>query len=419
MPLQTRCNLIDRRRFLGAASASLAAAALTGSRCAGSAERVERPRLAAIVTEYRGLSHADVILGRLLQGYVLSTTETYAPRTQVVSMYVDQSPAGDLSRGMASQYGVQIKPSIGEALTLETGQLAVDGVLIIGEHGDYPHNSKGQKMYPRRRFFEETVKTFQATGSSAPIFNDKHLGFAWEDAKWMYDQSRQMKFPLMAGSSLPTAWRKPDLELQLGAELEEALVIGYSEIESYGFHGLELLQCMVERRRGGETGVRAVTCLEGPDVWKAAAEGKWSRKLFDAAATSIDKPVESPEQLCRNPVALLIENTDGLHSVVLLLDGFTATFGFAGRLRDNPDPVATNCWLQEPGYGHFSFLSHNIESMYLTRKETYPPERTLLTTGILDAVMTSRAEGHRRVETPWLANVAYQITGSTGRRATF
>ena len=420
MPLQASWDSIDRRGFLGAASTLLVAAATPRVQRVWSAERVEPPRIAAILTEYRSLAHADVILGRMLQGYILSTTETYSPRTHVVSMYVDQFPAGDLSRSMASQYGLSIKPSIDEALTLDTGQLAVDGVLIIGEHGDYPDNSKGQKMYPRRRFFEETVKTFQATSSSVPVFNDKHLGFAWEDAKWMYDQSRHMKFPLMAGSSLPTAWRKPDVELPLGVELDSALAIGYSGIESYGFHTLELLQCMVERRRGGESGVRAVTCLEGVDVWKAATDGKWSRELLDAAAACIGgDPTEPPERRCKIPVAFLIENTDGFHSVALLLDGFTTQFAFACRLTGNTVPVATNFWLQEPGYGHFSYLVHNIESMYLTRKEVYPSERTLLTTGILDAVMTSRFEGHRRIETPWLANVAYQVTGSTGRRAKF
>jgi hypothetical protein len=420
MSHQAHCDLIDRRGFFGAAGASLVAAAMTLGRRAWSAERVDPPRIAAIVTEYRAGSHADVILGRLLNGYILSTTETCSPRTHVVSMFVDQFPAADLSRGMASQYQIPIKSTIRESLTLGTGQLAVDGVLIIGEHGDYPDNDKGQKMYPRRRFFEETVKTFAATGSSVPVFNDKHLGYAWEDAKWMFDQSRRMKFPLMAGSSVPTAWRKPDVELPLGADLDEGLAIGYSGIESYGFHALELLQCMVERRRGGESGVRAVHCLEGEDVWRAAASGKWSRQLLDAAASCIaDHSAAPPERSCKNPVAFLIENSDGFHSVALLLDGFTTQFAFAGKLRGNQDPVATNVWLQEPGYGHFSYLVHNIESMFLTGKEPYPPERTLLTTGILDAVMTSRAEGHRRVETPWLASVAYQVTGSTGRRAKF
>ncbi len=417
---QSHCDSIDRRGFLGAAGSLLVAAATSRGRRVWAAERAERPRIAAILTEYRSLSHADVILGRLLNGYILSTTETYSPRTQIVSMYVDQFPSGDLSRGMASQYGVAIKPTIGEALTMGTGRLAVDGVLIIGEHGNYPDNNKGQTMYPRRRFFEESVKTFASTGSSAPIFNDKHLGFAWEDAKWMYDQSRQMKFPLMAGSSLPTAWRKPDVELPLGVELDAALAIGYSGIESYGFHTLEMLQCMVERRQGGESGVRAVTCLEGADVWKSASSGKWSRGLLDTAAECLpNHSPESPEHVCKNPVAFLIENSDGFRSVALLLDGFTTQLAFACRLKGTPVPMATNFWLQEPGYGHFSYLVHNIESMYLTGKEPYPPERTLLTTGILDAAMTSRFEGHRRIETPWLSKVAYQVTGITGRRAKF
>lgn len=411
---------LHRREFFGVAGGLFFSASVLGTYCRSAPQGSRVPRIAAIVTEYRSLSHADVIVGRMLQGHVLSSAETYMPRTQVVSMYVDQTPADDLSRSIAAHYDVPIKPSIREALTLGTNQLAVDGVLLIGEHGNYPDNAKGQRMYPRRRFFEETVTTFRATNATAPVFNDKHLGFAWEDAKWMYDQSRQMKFPLMAGSSIPTTWRKPDLELPIGIELDEALSIGYSGIESYGFHTLELLQCMVERRLRGETGVRAVTCLEGDDVWRAAKAGKWTRKLLDAAAASIEGgPPQPPEQLCKHPIAFLIEYADGLRGTALLLDGFTNQFAFAAQLKNDPTPVATNVWCQEPGYGHFSYLVHNIETMYLSGKEPYPPERTLLTTGILDAVMTSRAEGHRRIETPWLANIAYQATAITARRAKF
>lgn len=419
MPKLIQAKVVPRRAFL-ATTGSLFFSAFAARRGLSATESITVPRVAAIVTEYRSLSHADVIVGRMLQGHVLSAAETYMPRTRVVSMYIDQTPPDDMSRSMAAHYGVPIRPTIREALTLGTSQLAVDGVLIIGEHGNYPENAKGQRMYPRRRFFEETVATFRATNAKAPIFNDKHLGFAWEDAKWMYDQSRQMKFPLMAGSSIPTTWRKPDLELPLGVELGEALAIGYSGIESYGFHTLELLQCMVERRLRGETGVGAVTCLEGDDVWDAVKAGKWTRKLLAAAAASIEgSPSQSPEKLCTHPKAFLIEYADGLRGTALLLDGFTNQFAFAAQLKNCSSPVATNAWCQEPGYGHFSFLVHNIESMYLTGKEPYPPERTLLTTGILDAVMSSRAEGHRRIETPWLAKINYQATEITARRATF
>ena len=160
-----------------------------------------------------------------------------------------------MTPGFAAHAGAKIVPTIHDALTLGTGKLAVDGVVLIGEHGVYPRNEKGQHMYPRRRFFEETVRTFEAVGSAVPVFNDKGLGYAWNDAKWMYDQSRSLKFPLMAGSSLPTTWRRPDLEVPIGVKFDECLAIGFGDVEAYGFHALETLQCMAERRQSGETGV--------------------------------------------------------------------------------------------------------------------------------------------------------------------
>lgn len=382
--------------------------------------RAERPRIAAIVTEYRNNSHADVILGRMLKGYTFDIEECIYPRTQIVSMYLDQTPESDLGRGMAKNYGVKLTSTIEEAILMGGEKTAVDGVVIIGEHGNYPHNEKGQHMYPRRRFFEETVNAFKKGGGVAPVFNDKHLGYAWEDAKWMYDQSRTMKFPLMAGSSVPTAWRKPDLEYPLDVELEEGLGIGYGDTEAYGFHALESLQCMIERRRGGESGVRAVTFITGEKVWDAAKDGKWSRSLMEAATSCVEGRPDGPvEEICKSPELFLIEHTDGFRSAVLMLYGYTAAFGFAGKRKGVAKPDGAHFWLQEPDFGHFGYLVYNIESMMLQNQEQYPPERTLLTTGILDAVMTSKHEGGRRVETPWLEQIAYQTVEHPGRRAVF
>ena len=44
---------------------------------------------------------------------------------------------------------MKIYPTIAEALTLGGGKLAVDGVVLVGEHGNYPKNEKGQTKYPR------------------------------------------------------------------------------------------------------------------------------------------------------------------------------------------------------------------------------------------------------------------------------
>ena len=132
----------------------------------------------------------------------------------------------------------------------------VDGVVVIGEHGKYPRNEKGQTQYPRWEFFQQIVKVFKDSGRAVPMFNDKHLSWNWDWAKQMVETSREMRFAYMAGSSLPVTWRIPSVEMPLGSRIREALCVGYGGVDSYDFHGLETLQCMVERRAGGETGVK-------------------------------------------------------------------------------------------------------------------------------------------------------------------
>src|SRR5262249_51186576 len=153
------------------------------------------------------------------------------------------------------------------------------GVLIIGEHGDYPANEKGQDLYPRKRFFDETIEVFRRTGKVVPIFVDKHLSHSWPEAKAMYETARRMRIPVMAGSSLPLTWRRPAVDVARGADLREIVAVSYHTLYGYGFHALEMVQCLAERRRGGESGVKSVQCVEGPGVWLAEREGRFDRTL--------------------------------------------------------------------------------------------------------------------------------------------
>ena len=171
----------------------------------------EPKKVAALVTEYRLHSHADVIVGKILEGY--NYDGGAGPNLKLVSLYVDQFPEKDMARDLAEKYKFTIYDTIAGALTLGGKELAVEGVLSIGEHGKYPTNDKGQILYPRRRFFEATTDVFAKSKKSVPVFNDKHLAATWDDAKWMYDKSRELFVPLMAGSSVPVTWRKPELKL--------------------------------------------------------------------------------------------------------------------------------------------------------------------------------------------------------------
>jgi hypothetical protein len=382
---------MDRRRFLAAGAGALAG-------------RTAQKTVAAVVTEYRYYSHADVICGRLLGGYYPNNRRV-EPRTRIVSMYTDQIAPKDMSREVAAKHGFKIYPTVAGALTLGGERLAVDAVLLIGEHGDYPTNEKGQKLYPRFELFQRIVEVFGTSGRSVPLFSDKHLSYSWSKARLMYDQARRLKVPFMAGSSIPVTVRIPELEIPYDAPLEHAVVVGYSGLDSYGFHTLETLQCMVERRRGGETGVAAVETLEGEAVWRwRDGPGRWSAPLWDAALARAAKPRPGrPEQNAKNPAVFLVQYRDGLQAAAYMLTGHVEDFLFATRLRGGKEILSTHFGLKEGGrpLPHFDGLVHCIEELFVTGRPVYPVERTLLTTGILSFALESRYQ-KRRVETPEL-----------------
>jgi len=100
--------------------------------------------------------------------------------------------------------------------------LAVDAVLFVGEHGRYPINERGQKLYPRHRIMKRIAEVFRETGTSVSVFCDKHLSYSWRQAREMYEWSQELKFPFMAGSSIPVTLRRPALEIPYDAEIENA-----------------------------------------------------------------------------------------------------------------------------------------------------------------------------------------------------
>jgi hypothetical protein len=379
--------------------------------------RPEPKRVAAIVTEYRRWSHADVIVGKILEGFDMDRQAF--PNLRLVSMFVDQFPKGDMSRDLAKRFNFTIYDNIPDCVTLGRKEVAVDGVLLIGEHGEYPRNARGQIQYPRRRFLEAVTDVFVKHRRGVPVFNDKHLSYNWADARWMYDRARDLMIPFMAGSSLPVTWRRPSLRLPRNCELTEAVAVGYGPFEGYGFHALEGLQCMVERRRGGETGVRAVTCLQGEDMWRAMGRGVFSRELLEAAMSHVPAHANGDFRKLTVKTAdagvFVIEYRDGLKGAVAMLNGWTyegdgGAFTFAGQIRGEKRPASCAFYLQQPDpFGHFAYQLRAIDAMIHSGHAPYPVERTLLTTGILDAVMISKAEKNRRVETPHL-DIRYQPT---------
>jgi hypothetical protein len=384
-------------------------------------------RIAAINSIFRLRSHAYHIVGRMVHG-LRKDGLFHQPNLEVVRMFNHQSPKDDLGPSFCRQHGIELVESPRQALGVQ-GRLDVDAVALIIEHGDYPINSFDQVEYPRYEMFQEVVKVFQKSGRGVPVFVDKQLSYDHRQAAEMVATSEDLDFGLMAGSSLPVTWRIPQLELPLETPIEEAVVtFGFDRgvPEIYLIHGLETLQCMLERRQGGETGIRFVQCLQGDAVWQAIDAGRISGALVEEAISrSPSQNVGPLRENVLNPLAILLEYRDGTRAAVLNLIEQVADFGFACRL-SAPSPLVgegrgegtktVSCLFYlppPPGARFFDPLTWHIEQFFHTGEPPYPIERTLLTSTALDLALHSLEDGSKPISSEAL-HIAYAPPKSSG-----
>jgi hypothetical protein len=412
-----RCS---RRKFLAQAAALTLGGLPLAEAAASSAApqthaRPPRPAtagrkpLAVVCTVYRPLSYAAHLAGRFLHGYPRGGS-LHVPRQYVASLYVDQTPDNDQSRELGREFGVRVTRSVADALTAGSDRLAVDGVLLLAEHGNYPRNDRGQILYPRYELMEQIVSVFRKGGRAVPVYCAKHLSYRQDHAAQMAAWAHELRFPLAACSYVPLTWRRPELELPTGAPVEEALVAAYGPVEVAGFDALDALQALLERRHGGETGVQAVTCLTGNAVWRAGDAGQWSWDLLEAALARSETAALGDVRRSAGRVAVggmpqtpatafLIEYRDGTRGTVLLLNGHVQDFTFAARLRGESRPAS--CLFVQPGLPGlkaFDCLALALERFFETGQPPAPIARTLLTTAVLEMAMASHARRGIRID---------------------
>jgi hypothetical protein len=457
--------MLSRRRFVGYSALSSAMLAYRPLLHGGWGQTpAQGPlRLAILGSVYRHQSQMQTLADRFLVGYPYEG-DWHVPEVHVVSVYVDQlarqvqaapspfqlammgaklapassakgiagglgreqhlqeklEPTSDLSKARSQQFGFRLCGNIPEALRCGGDRIAVDAVLAIVEQDDYPSNNKGQVLLPAYDFFQQCAQVFEDEGRAVPYFNHKQLSYSFEQAQTMVKTAKRLRFPLLAGSSLPVTWRLPEVDIPLGAEVQEAVMVGAAE--GMEFDALEALQCMMERRKGGETGVKAVQVLEGDDVWAAGKAGRWSKDLLSSALSRSDTPLGLTvldgrtqdlvasgvlPQLAKNPAAYCIEYSDGTRATLLMLEGAIMDFNISARVGGH-GLVSTQFFVPPPpNNADSAVLAAKIEQTFQTRRVGYPVERALLTTGVLEACANSRYRLNQRLETPHLA-VSYQ-----------
>ncbi len=380
-----------------------------------------KKKIAFLGTSVYQHSHAQHFLDRFAAGYAMDG-KWNSPAVEISGVYIDQIPEKDISKQRIAKYGLRQFDSVADALTLGGDKLAVDGVVLIAEHGDYPSNEKGQKLYPRYQWFKEIVKVFESSGRSVPVFNDKHLSTEWSECKSMVDDAKRLGFPFYAGSSLPVTWRLPRFELTIDTPLKESVCVAYGGVDSYDFHALETAQCISERRRRGEVGIRSVQALKGESMWDELAKRDLTRKLFvsalcrshhlpvDTGYPSASVTFEWARQSLPNTTGYLVEHRDGFQTSIFLTG--IRDFNYAGFRSDTNEIIGCQMMLPMPGSSattadFFNPLTRHVEQMIVRGQTEYPIERTLLTSGMVIAAVDSLFAGGSRRETPEMA-VAYR-----------
>jgi len=350
-----------------------------------------RPRVALIMTTWFRGSHADVLCTDLVQGYEWNG-EFGPARVEVVSAYLEQpdtvGPEGqEPSVGLKflNEQGVPLYPTPAEALGAGSPGVNVDGVIIVGEHGTYEENEYGQQVYPRRRFFDACLSAMIAADRFVPVFNDKHLAWNFTDAKAMYDNAERLGVPLLAGSTIPVSWRKPQAaEWPYGAPMTEIVCATYGPFERYGYHGLEGVQAFAERRAGGEVGVSEVRGYDGDRVAEGLATIDPDLLHLAVAAHPIE-PDEVDEAIAKIKYVITAVHRDGLRSATVISEGLKS---FAIAARGPEHAVAAELHLQGDPHSHFRFLGRAAEQMIIDGAPPFPgARRSLLTGGILDHAM--------------------------------
>jgi hypothetical protein len=379
-----------------------------------------RPRIAVLVSYWGATrSHADWIANKLIDGYWWRGAYTPS-RVDVVSIYLHQHDTSLLGQKVAKAKGIPVFKTVSEAVTLGGKELAVDGVVIIAEHGDYPKDLKGRWLLPRWLIYQQVMRVFEQSKRSVPVFNDKHLSYDWDEAKWMFDKSRELGFPLTGGSSIPVYYRKPEIDLDIDTPIKHSIVLGGASDEGGIFHCIDVLQAFVERRKGGETGVRSVQSIQGPETWKWVERNPWVGKLLDSVTKTFELKTGHFQENTRANVCI-VEYNDGTKAAVISGRGVGWTYAAEIEGRNEPVVVSMLGWAGPYDQYHASNAQpHWITEMMVTKKEPFNAERLLLSTGITNHYVESNWENGRysavgrRIETPFM-NMKYH----TRREAQF
>jgi len=350
-------------------------------------------KIAFLIEEFATGSPAQHILDRFLIGYSLHGSFHRIADLEV-SVYLIVSSESDFG-SRHEDFGLRIEPTVEQAVA------NADAVVIVPRRPGAVANEAFLNLALRNA----------PEGSACFVYGALANGLA--SARQFTALAASRKIALLASTPISVTWRLPPIDLTPGTPLSEALIVVQvsalaaqasppfppASLRGAELHALEGLLPVIERRRGGETGVRSIRFLEGKGLWRAGDKGLWSQALLAAALSRSDTPQGNAlldgrtedlvglglvPKLARNPRGWLLEHHDGLRSALLFLDGVVADYNFAVRALDGSVISAQLLRGAPPAEQHFSRLTGIVEDFFRAGTTPWRIERNLLIAGLLE-----------------------------------
>jgi hypothetical protein len=370
------------------------------------------PKIAFLFEEFGVPSPSQQLLDRFLMGYPRDGA-LHPPAVGSFVAYLPPTNDGGLERRKA-EFNLEGASTVEEALA------GAEAVVLV---------PRGSGATANDRFVEIAV---ERAPEGAAIFAHGALTSTLDRGHSVVKQAAARRIALASGTPLAVTWRLPALEIPLETPLTEALIVvqksplqpgPYGTLAGAELCALDGLLPLVERRRGGESGVRSIQLLEGDAVWKGGDRKAWSWPLLAAALSRSHTPQGDPvrdgrtqdlaglglvPKLAKNPQAWLVEHRDGFRSAILVLDGVIADFNVALRSGDSRIVSAQLFRAPAPADQQFSLLAATVETFFTSRKAPWPVERSLLTAGLLEAFRNPVTRTGKPLVTPHL-DLAYRV----------
>jgi len=373
-------------------------------------------KIAFLLEEFVTSSPAQQLLDRFLIGY--PRDGSFHRNTNLeVSAYLVVSSESDFG-SRREDFRLRIEP------TAEQAVAKADAVVIVSRRPGAVANEAFINLALRNAPEESACFVYGALANTLAT------------ARQFVALAASRKIALLAGTPISVTWRLPPIDLTPGTPLTEALIVVQvsalaaqatppfppASLRGAELHALEGLLPVIERRRGGESGLRSVRFLEGKEFWRAGDKGLWSWPLLASALSRSHTPQGNSledgrtedlvglglvRKLARNPRGWLLEHRDGLRSAILVLDGVVADFNFAARALDGSVVSAQLLRGAPPAEHHFSRLAEVIDNFFRTGTAPWAIERNLLSAGLLEAFAKPGSLSGQTVRTDGLT-VAYR-----------